>query len=209
MTNDVKVHKSNNKTANSGYAEKAALIFAMQYAFDNNINQPMFFTDRKDLAKTGIAKNFLNKFNFRHPTDARWQPELHWIPRELNKEADKIASKPPVVNSIQMKTPVQDIVGDKLRSYSLDRRINLLQRLAKTKQEMEMVILIKEQVKAQYNFQINKDTKKFQKFINTIISYDEMSNYTWKRLNKKARKDTVTEFKGDAIENFIRSRNLI
>ena len=74
------------KSNNSFEGEKMALLCSMEYVYSKSYKHLNLFTDNLSLATIGIPNHFLERFPFDSCT-------LTWIPRELNKEADKISKQ--------------------------------------------------------------------------------------------------------------------
>lgn len=189
--------------------EKAALICSMEYAHNIGVKYPIFCTDNSILANEGISPKLLEKYPF------EIKPKLIWIPRELNEEADKLSKSGSSANNsleLELKISVNNVVLKRLASYSFQRRINFLRRMANCQFEMEIVRMLEKGTKEHYNFQYKNDLKPFLLLINNIILAEEKTAYVRERLKKvfkKANKKDTDFLTEKEFDSFVRKRNMI
>jgi hypothetical protein len=162
------------KTNGSFIAEKLALVYTIRYIKESNIKSNIrLFTDNESLANQPISKKLLTRYNI-----AQNSLSLHWIPREFNKQADKLSK-------VIQKEKKEHIV-DKIKSYPLQNRLNLLKNIAQSKYQIELLkYLLKDSPPPKLPSKKSKDDRPYLKLICTIID-----DYEINRL--KEYKDTMT-----------------
>ena len=117
--------------------ETMALVQTIKYMRQNNITKAHLFTDNKSVADKGVSKTISEGLKV----------TLNWIPREFNTDADRLSklahtlvatelgSKPlkpmnttykksPVI--VEVNTDISRKMTDKLKEYSLEKRLNLI-----------------------------------------------------------------------------------
>ena len=139
-TKQKEFHTFNYNGKSSYKAEKMALALAMAYARNYNLENPRFFTDNKQLGDEGIPTNFLERFEY-----VEWNPELHWIPREMNTEADALSKAGSINNPIETEYLAEpsDWLVESLQNYTMERRLNFMDKLANNKNEKKYVRLLR------------------------------------------------------------------
>jgi len=167
--------------------ETMALICAMEYAHNLGIKKVHFFTDNLTLSEMGIDANFLIKFPFK-------ETKLTWIPRDLNKEADKMSKAGRNPNSghwneaaNQTDKPVkkeQENVKQMFEKYSYDQKVKFLSKMAKSTTEKEVIRMLETGTKDNYGFCNDAHSKVILSMAKSIFIGEEAPQYVRKRLNK-------------------------
>ena len=207
ITNTVRKHSGGKVGGfSSSKGEMAALMFTLDYAKEKNLTRLNLYTDNLDLATKGIQK-LLKNYNF---VDVH----LTWVPRELNTSADKLSKEGQKLHkgtnpifvgpsANQTKKPKKTKNGRKaipefkedgslnslkvFAKYTMTQKIDMLQALSNKEQqhEQEFMRMLKEQVKADYMFQVSKHNLPFIRMAKTIIMMDpKCSKYVKDRLKK-------------------------
>jgi len=195
----------NNLKLDSNFAEELALKKSLVFAtsrFSNN--HFMFFTDNISLYRK-YRKTF---DNFKSIQDKKIFISIHWIPRELNKEADKLSKlgssdniknikqTTKKINNIMKKTPLKN----GLKKFILDKpfkdRVQFLKSIFKEEDEQKLINYFFFDKKISNN-PINRkknSIKKLKSFVITINSI--FSNKDLQDLNKyKTLKNFIYRFK--------------
>lgn len=175
--------------------ETIALGCALQYAYKIKRTVVNLYTDNKSVANNGIPKQL------QHLVE-NMQVTLTWVPREMNKEADR-ASKGTVENSVKLtqarknnlrkKHPQENKIqivtsGPKklFINHPFEEKIKLLKRVADNSIEhQEIIRLIESGERGDYKFQLNVNKPKITalaKLVHTIFDHQELSKYTNRRL---------------------------
>ena len=165
--------------------ESMALICAMEYAYKNGFEKVHFFTDNKRLGDEEINPRFLEKFPFK-------QAKISWIPRDLNKEADKMSKAGRNPNSGHWGEAANETskrnspsnIKKMFEQYTYRQKVKFLSKMAKTKQELEFIKMLDKEVKGDYKFGYNDETKYLIRMAKTIFIGEEAPVYIRKRLNK-------------------------
>jgi len=165
--------------------ESMALICAMEYAHKNGFKKVHFFTDNKRLGDEEINPKFLEKFPFE-------SIQITWIPRDLNKEADKMskAGRNPASGhwAEAANEPSYNNKNKNIKSlfskYNYTQKVKFLSKMAKTNQEKEFIRMLKEGVKGDYGFLYSPETSRLIRMAKTIFMSEEAPLYVRKRMNK-------------------------
>lgn len=206
LKRQVKVYKSYAIDKQCSYTgEIMALLTAMEYAWENKISNPILLTDNSTLAEQGIPKRFTKKFG---------TARLHWIPRELNEEADALSKEGRLVSTIPLTSITQKIsknnvqqLSMKIRNYPKDRKVILLKRLASTEYQMALISVYDFKSKTiTSTFNPELDTS-FVKFFNSIRKCNETHTEV-KSIMVKTHGIQIT-MKDVEVDKFIRESNLI
>ena len=165
----------------SNEAERMALIATLQYMKENDIKQAHIFTDNMNVYNEGISKSLLRKY-----TDAMDSAELFWIPRQFNKEADALSKKGSEVSKVPVQvlqekkqshgnSSIETSLKQSLKSYSKEKRFDLMKRLAITDYQMNFIyaIMNNDSTPLQAN---NADDIKFTQFICSIFNSGEVKS---------------------------------
>lgn len=186
-------------TRNAFIGESMALICAMEYAYKNGVKKVHFFTDNKELGDAEINPKFLKKFPFK-------EARISWIPRGLNKEADKMSKAGRNPNSgywseaanktdRKIQKTEQDNIKEMFKKYNYTQKVIFLSKMAKSKQELEFIKMLVKRVKGDYRFSYNNETKNLIRMAKTIFIGEEAPMYVRKRLNKmQVQKLDYTKF---------------
>jgi len=117
------------KMNSSRMAEEMALLCAIKYANDNYIATPFFFTDNLPLFND-INENqqmYIDKYSkIMTKIKHKKRINIHWIPREINTEADKLSK-------IKCKTVSKKSI--KSKSKKLKNRNEILKNILKKKDD--------------------------------------------------------------------------
>jgi len=193
------------KSNNSYHGEKAALLFSMEYAFHKLYTHINFFTDNKSLADNGIPLNFLKKFPFE-------SCNLNWIPRELNKDADKVSKRyrkngdTDYISSpkIQNTQEAQRLFS----KYSYDTKVAFIKKhFSKSinpitdKQNSEFLRMLVLGEKGNYSFNNSKAIVPILSITKLMFSPEEHPPYVRKRI-KGVKLDGKTLIKPMSLERF-------
>lgn len=170
----------NIKTDSSLVAERIALIETLKYIKSNDIEGAHLFTDNKTLAHEGIKRKVLKNY-----VNNLGKFTLNWVPREFNKEADKLSK--PEVKEVDPEMLFNIKIAIKQKPFT--DRVKLLKRLARNEGEVNFIRGIEINTPAE-------NCGKFGKFAITMFSKDEIP----KIYNKN---HTVT---GTKLANFIKGR---
>ncbi len=207
-------------------AESIALGCALQYCIKNNRPQVHLFTDNKMLADQGIPSQYKSL------TEEFTEVTLTWIPRELNKDAD-LASKnaffphlknPSATKLKEMRKKqnakniqnIQNIQNTKtglakvFETVSIQKKLEMLETLSRTKFEKEIVRMIKTKSPDNYDFQYNKKTSMFMRVAYTLCQGD-FSQYSKKRINSAFQKKQITNktINKEQFKNFLNDRDYL
>jgi ribonuclease HI len=172
-------------------AETKALQLAIQYAINEKISKPMFFTDNLYVFDQGFPTEFEKSF------DQEFKPRLFWIPRELNTEADKL-SKGYKINEIM------NIANTIKTKYTFNQKLNFLKKIARQKSDIDAIRLLETGEKDDYSFQLTEKNKIFFQLIKGCFAQDELSEYTKLRLQYIFR--DITNVKDNQLERLIQER---
>ena len=172
-------------TKNTLIAESMALVCAMEYAYKKGYEIVHFFTDNKALGDKEIDPRFLEKFPFKNA-------KISWIPRDLNKEADKMSKAGRNPNSgfwtEASNEPNKKVSSSNIKKmfdqYNYRQKVTFLRIMAKTEQELEFIKMLDKEVKGHYKFNYNEKTKYLIRMAKTIFTGKEVPLYVRKRLNK-------------------------
>lgn len=177
--------------------ETMALICAMEYAYERGCKKVHFFTDNKRLGDSEINPRFLERFPFE-------SVQISWIPRDLNKEADKMSKAGRNPNSGHWTEAANEPeyknknIKSLFSKYDYAQKVKFLSKMAKTNQEKEFIRMLKEGVKDDYRFSYSPETSKLIRMAKTIFTGEEAPVYVRKRMNKftksKLQKLTFGQF---------------
>lgn len=122
---DIRLHQSYNINIDyreSYKAEFIGLVTALSYCYENNFKNPKLFTDNLKLAQNGIPSYLIKKYGF---------AELYWIPREFNKEADKLSKVSKKEHKVLTQVDIS-VTWDSIKNMSNKNKLKLLKILAKS-----------------------------------------------------------------------------
>lgn len=192
-------------------AERIALVKAIHYLREQNITSAHLFTDNIELAEKGLSKTFKNEFSYL---------TLNWIPREFNKDADKMSKEGHTkecflkidkmskkVEKMTKKTPDNTPYDKKHKMYyndaykkiinaDLPKRVNILRNIARNKYEHNIIESIENGTEVTTVY--SKNSKTFLKLVNTIINKDERES-TNHKITEQYKKHQLVSFLTDRI----------
>jgi len=200
---------NSNKEFDALKGETMAMACALEYANKQGFNKIHLFTDNINVSNKGIPDRFIRKFPV-------LEFQISWIPRDLNKEADKLSK---IASKITSKSTIKNIQERKITNvnklfnkYPYKKRLEFLEKMAQRNDEKEFVRMIKSGVSGDYGFNPSS-TKKFNKFIrlhNTIFDIAEHAEYPVKRIKRiRARfQHLSTNMSEHELFNEIQLRNI-
>jgi hypothetical protein len=217
ISNNVRLcAKGNVGYMSSAKGERKALEFTLKYASEKNMKRLALFTDNIDLARSDISM-FTKSYNFE-------EVHLTWVPRELNKEADKQSKEGqksnnvftgPAANIVEInsgKNVSSDDVNETFKKYSYSQKIQFLKNISKNEHEKEFVRMLEEGTRQDYKFVPGKSVNKLISIARTIIKTEELNPYLIKRMKKIKRvtprlcyKDFEKEFNKRKPKNLLKA----
>jgi len=162
----------------SSKAEEIALRQALEYSLTKYKSKTVkLFTDNFFVYRAN--REVFELFNSRNNTDIT----LHWIPRELNTEADRLSKLGSKGIKGASSTPIVGGIRSFIMTKSIEQRVALLRNIFKKQHEIDFL----------NNFLNNKSVKGKGKGINKLLTFIRsiFKNEELSKINKNFTRNTI------------------
>lgn len=194
------------KIESSQSAEELAMIEAINWSKDNFTHKEVhLFTDNM-----GVFQKY-----YESTSSILGSAKVFWLPRELNDSADSLSRSEPITTKhiSKPKVIITNHKGNKLKdgnitdickfltAYPLNKKLKLLDKLAKRTDEKEIVLGIK----LGWSFEkkkVNSKNTSFLTLVNSILTRDERTPQLREYLKRSNIQSSLSDTK---IEKLLRS----